>query len=231
MSVHEQQIAPALWRYVMHPTDRSELGTAASLARSSEPAVFRPSCAPLGSTRLARTTSRPGGSPSRTDDARSSREGRRTVTYPGTMQPDRSAPSPRAPLARVSAEPLSLDEHLRAVASPDAGAVASFVGQVRDHDPEADGTVVSLEYSAHPEAERILTEIAARFTADGVRVAVSHRVGLLAVGDYALVACVSSAHRAAAFDTCRALVEAVKVELPVWKRQITGDGAHTWVGL
>ena len=231
MSVHEQQIAPALWRYVMHPTERSELGTAASLARFSEPAVFRSSGAPLGSTRLARTTSRPGGSLSHTDDPRSSREGRRTVTYPGTMQPDRSAPSPRAPLARVSAEPLSLDEHLCAVAGPDAGAVASFVGQVRDHDPEADGRVVSLEYSAHPEAERILTEIAARFTVDGVRVAVSHRVGLLAVGDYALVACVSSAHRAAAFDTCRALVEAVKVELPVWKRQITGDGAHTWVGL
>lgn len=141
-------------------------------------------------------------------------------------------------LAQVSAQPLSLDEHLRAVASPDAGAVATFVGQVRDHDPEATGEVVSLEYSSHPDAERILTEIAERFAVagspdgtDAVRVAVSHRIGLLGVGDYALVAAVSSAHRAAAFDACRALVEAVKVELPVWKRQSTGDGTHAWVGL
>lgn len=134
-------------------------------------------------------------------------------------------------LARVSAEPLSLDEHLAAVASPDAGAVATFIGQVRNHDPEATGEVVSLEYSAHPDAGQILTEIAARFATDGLLVSVSHRVGLLAVGDLALVACVSSAHRAAAFDACRDLVEAVKVELPVWKRQSSDDGTHAWVGL
>ncbi|WP_066461018.1 molybdenum cofactor biosynthesis protein MoaE [Sanguibacter suarezii] len=138
-------------------------------------------------------------------------------------------------LAQVSAEPLSLDAHLQAVASPDAGAVASFIGQVRDHDPEANGEVITLEYSAHPDAGRILTDIATRFVekfADaGVRISVSHRVGLLAVGDLALVACVSSAHRAAAFEACRDLVEAVKVELPVWKRQSTEDGTHSWVGL
>lgn len=138
-------------------------------------------------------------------------------------------------LAQVSAEPLSLDAHLQAVASPDAGAVASFIGQVRDHDPEATGEVITLEYSAHPDAGRILTDIVTRFVekfADaGVRISVSHRVGLLAVGDLALVACVSSAHRAAAFEACRDLVEAVKVELPVWKRQSTEDGTHSWVGL
>lgn len=138
-------------------------------------------------------------------------------------------------LAQVSAEPLSLDAHLQAVASPDAGAIATFIGQVRDHDPEATGEVISLEYSAHPDAGRILVEIVTRFAeqfADaGVRISVSHRVGLLAVGDLALVACVSSAHRAAAFEACRDLVEAVKVELPVWKRQSAGDGTHSWVGL
>lgn len=138
-------------------------------------------------------------------------------------------------LAQISAEALSLDAHLGAVASPDAGAVATFIGQVRDHDPEATGEVISLEYSAHPDAERILTEIAARFAdkfaESGVRIAVSHRVGTLSVGDLALVACVSSAHRAAAFDACRELVEAVKVELPVWKRQSTEDGTHSWVGM
>ncbi|MRG61152.1 molybdenum cofactor biosynthesis protein MoaE [Agromyces sp. CFH 90414] len=137
----------------------------------------------------------------------------------------------RATLAAISAEPLDVAAHLDAVADPGAGAVATFVGVVRDHDPEASGTVVALEYLAHPDAGRVLDELAGRFAADGVRVAVSHRTGLLAVGDLALVCAVSTAHRAEAFEICRALVEAVKAELPVWKKQNTADGDAHWVGL
>lgn len=136
-------------------------------------------------------------------------------------------------LPSVSAAPLDVAAHLAAVASPHAGAVASFVGVVRDHDPGADGPVVALEYSAHPDAAAVLGRLAAQVAArDGVLgLAVSHRVGRLAVGDVALVAAVSTAHRALAFDVCRELVERVKAELPVWKRQETADGSHTWVGL
>lgn len=133
--------------------------------------------------------------------------------------------------AVVSAEPLDVAAHLAAVSDPQAGAIANFVGVVRDHDPEAEGRVILLEYQAHPDAERILGELAARFAGDGARVAVSHRVGRLEVGDLALVCAVSTAHRADAFDRCRALVEAIKAELPIWKRQHTADGDATWVGL
>ncbi|WP_350347491.1 molybdenum cofactor biosynthesis protein MoaE [Agromyces sp. G08B096] len=139
--------------------------------------------------------------------------------------------APPAVSTAISAEPLDVAGHLAAVAHPHAGAVANFVGIVRDHDPETSGTVVALEYSAHPDAERILGELAGRFAGDGVRIAVSHRVGRLDVGDAALVCAVSTAHRAEAFETCRALVEAVKAELPVWKRQRTADGDAHWVGL
>ena len=59
----------------------------------------------------------------------------------------------------------------------------------------------------------------------------THRTGSLVVGDVAIVACVATAHRALAFDVCRALVERVKTEVPIWKRQQLADGAHTWVGL
>jgi molybdopterin synthase catalytic subunit len=131
----------------------------------------------------------------------------------------------------VSAEPLDVAEHLAAVSDPRAGAIANFVGVVRDHDPEADGRVVLLEYQAHPDAARILDELATRFAGDGARIAVSHRIGRLEVGDLALVCVVSTAHRADAFDRCRALVEAVKAELPIWKRQHTAAGDATWVGL
>ncbi len=136
-------------------------------------------------------------------------------------------------LARVTTDPLDLAEHVAAVSGPRAGAVATFVGLVRDHDPSVDGEVVGLDYSAHPDAEAVLVSLA-RDAADreGVLgVAVSHRVGMLAVGVAAIVAAVATAHRQLAFDVCRALVETVKAELPVWKREVLRDGSHVWVGL
>ena len=60
-------------------------------------------------------------------------------------------------------------------------------------------------------------------------VAVSHRVGTLEVGDVALVAAVSAAHRGEAFDVCARLVDEVKHRLPVWKRQVFADGTDEWV--
>ncbi|HEY9423643.1 MAG TPA: molybdenum cofactor biosynthesis protein MoaE [Microterricola sp.] len=142
-----------------------------------------------------------------------------------------------APLIAISPSPLDLAAHLAAVDSAAFGAVATFIGQVRDHDPDVDGAVVALDYSAHPDAPRLLTEIVdrvARTSADNgheVRISASHRVGHLVVGDLALIVCVASAHRAATFDVCRELVETIKAELPVWKRQSRADGVHNWVGL
>ena len=136
-------------------------------------------------------------------------------------------------LTAVSAEPLDVAAHLTAVADTRAGAVATFVGQVRDHDPSVTGEVSALEYSAHPDAaaelSRIADDVAARHP-DVLALAVSHRVGLLEVGEPAVVAAVASAHRAAAFAACSDLVEQVKAELPVWKREVLTDGSHVWVG-
>lgn len=135
--------------------------------------------------------------------------------------------------ARLSDAALSLDEHVTAVAGPHQGAIATFVGTVRDHDPSVTGTVTHLDYSAHPDAGATIARIADDVCgADAaLTAAVTHRIGLLAVGDAAIVAAVSSAHRAQAFDTCRDLVERIKAELPVWKREILADGSHTWVGI
>ena len=135
-------------------------------------------------------------------------------------------------LTAVSAEPLDLSTHLAAVSTASTGAVATFIGQVRDHGPDATDTVVRLEYSAHPDAERALAEIVADVVAphEDVRVAVSHRVGVLDIGDVAIIAAVASSHRDLAFTVCREVVEAVKARLPVWKKQVLADGSHTWVG-
>jgi molybdopterin synthase catalytic subunit len=136
-------------------------------------------------------------------------------------------------IARISAEPLDVAAHLAAVSSPQAGAVATFVGQVRDHDPDAVGEVVRLDYSAHPDASAVLERLAREIAADDgvLGLAVSHRVGNLGVGDVAIVTCVSTAHRDLACRLCRELVERVKAELPVWKRQVVSDGSHTWIGI
>jgi len=133
-------------------------------------------------------------------------------------------------LARVSAEPLDVAAHLAAGADPAMGAVTAFVGSVRDADPDAAGPVVALEYTAHPDAEAVLRRLA-EGAGDGVLIAVSHRSGRLGVGEPAVVIAVASAHRAAAFAACRALIESIKADLPVWKRQVEADGTTAWKGL
>lgn len=132
---------------------------------------------------------------------------------------------------RITDAVLDPAEHLDAVAAPHAGASALFVGTVRDNDPDAAGRVVRLDYSAHPDAERVLAELAEACDAPSVRIAISHRVGSLGVGGLAIICAVSSVHRADAFEVSRELVERVKAELPVWKKQVENDGSSSWVGL
>lgn len=135
-------------------------------------------------------------------------------------------------LAAISDQPLDLDAHLRAVDDTSAGAVTTFVGRVRDHDPDAAGAVVALEYSSHPDAGATLQAIAERAIGDTrALVAVSHRIGRLGVGDAAVIIAVASSHRDQAFTVCREVIEQIKAELPVWKRQVEADGTTAWKGL
>lgn len=138
--------------------------------------------------------------------------------------------------AWIATDPIDLTAMLASVSGPAHGAVASFVGQVRDHDPEATGEVVALRYTCHPDAQRFIEEIVSatvvRHDPQGLaEVQATHRIGDLDVGDLALVVTVGSAHRDLAFTLCRAVVEAVKHELPVWKQQFEADGSHAWSGL
>ncbi|WP_078324845.1 molybdenum cofactor biosynthesis protein MoaE [Mycobacteroides salmoniphilum] len=133
--------------------------------------------------------------------------------------------------ALLTAEHISLIEHEQLVDHESAGATVGFVGNVRDHD--GGKTVLRLEYSAHPSAQQVLTDVAQRIAAEaeGVRaVAVSHRIGALTVGEAAFVVAVSADHRRQAFATCQRLVDEVKAALPVWKHQFFADGSNEWVG-
>jgi molybdopterin synthase catalytic subunit len=132
-------------------------------------------------------------------------------------------------LVTVTDEPLDLAAHEAAVSRPEAGAVVSFQGVVRDHDHGR--SVRELDYESHPSAEEVLLKVASEIAADPdvLAVAISHRIGKLGIGDVALVAAVSTAHRGTAFAACARLVDEAKAQLPIWKRQLFADGTEEWV--
>jgi MoaE-MoaD fusion protein len=116
------------------------------------------------------------------------------------------------------------------VAHPGAGAIATFIGTVRDHGRGQ--AVTHLEYEAYaPAAEltmaQIGDEIRERWGID--HVAIAHRVGTLAVGEASVVISVASPHRDAAFEACRYAIERIKEIVPIWKKEHYADGA-AWLG-
>lgn len=96
----------------------------------------------------------------------------------------------------------------------------------------AAAAVTGLEYVAHPTALAMLRETAEKVLADHpvTALAAVHRTGQLAVGDLAVVCAASAAHRAEAFAACRALIDTLKAQVPIWKREQFEDGSHIWVG-
>lgn len=128
------------------------------------------------------------------------------------------------PLPPAYCAPLGLARH-------DQGAIASFLGVVRDH--HHGRGVTRLVYECYRTmAERLLAELvaetAARFD-PALQAQVAHGTGLLLPGQVAVAIHVGSAHRAAAFDACRHLIERIKEDLPVWKQEHYADGGSAWL--
>ncbi|GAA1787180.1 molybdenum cofactor biosynthesis protein MoaE [Leucobacter iarius] len=134
------------------------------------------------------------------------------------------------PFARITDAPIDEAAVRAAVEAAECGAVVMFHGIVRDHD--GGRGVLALDYRAHPDAERFIAEcVASEAAASGLRLAAVHRVGELRIGDAALVAAASAPHRAEAFAAIERLVERIKHQVPIWKRQHFADGVTEWVGL
>jgi molybdopterin synthase catalytic subunit len=130
----------------------------------------------------------------------------------------------------LSSAPLDLATLAARVEAPERGAVASFLGLVRDH--HGGRKVTRLEYStyapmAEAECARIVAEAEARWPA---RVALAHRIGALEIGDAAVAVAAGAAHRDEAFAACRFVIEEVKRRVPIWKREFYADGTVEWVG-
>jgi molybdopterin synthase catalytic subunit len=125
--------------------------------------------------------------------------------------------------------PLEPEVFIDAVAAAEHGAVASFIGLVRNQ--HGGRPVVELTYSAYERmALAVMSDIVAEAEAtDHVRVAVAHRLGRLAVGDVAVVVAVGAGHRDAAFRVCRWVIDEIKSRVPIWKRERYADGTEAWV--
>lgn len=126
-------------------------------------------------------------------------------------------------------DPRALEQECRSDAD---GAVCTFTGTTRDHNEGA--AVISLHYEAYAEmagplAERLFADAQQRFAITRARIA--HRLGDVPVGAASVVVVVSAPHRGPAFDACRYLMERLKHELPIWKReQLRGAGGTRWIG-
>jgi molybdopterin synthase catalytic subunit len=130
----------------------------------------------------------------------------------------------------VTAHPLELEPLLRLVADGGGhGAITSFVGTVRDNN--ANRHVTHLEYEAYePLAVKALEQIVGEAGVQwpGIRVAVHHRTGRLAIGEASIIIAAASAHRADAFGACRYVIERVKQIVPIWKHEFF-EGGEVWI--
>jgi molybdopterin synthase catalytic subunit len=129
----------------------------------------------------------------------------------------------------LTAGVLNVEEAVAAVARPGCGAIATFIGTVRDQN--AGRRVLYLEYEAYGPLvlkafRRIDEESRERWP--GIALAIQHRTGRLAIGEASIVIAASSPHRADAFAAARYAIERVKQIAPIWKRE-SFDGGEEWI--
>lgn len=130
---------------------------------------------------------------------------------------------------KILNEPLDTASCIGNATDAACGGTASFIGVVRD---KTDGrNVVRLEYECYESmALKELAKIAAHAVGSWKinNIVIHHRVGVLNVGDIAVIITVGAAHRAAAFDACRYAIDTLKITVPIWKKEVFENG-EVWV--
>jgi molybdopterin synthase catalytic subunit/molybdopterin converting factor small subunit len=131
---------------------------------------------------------------------------------------------------RVTEKPLSLDAVVAEVADERAGGIATFTGTVRRQSRGRE--VLYLEYEAYAEmAEDVIAQLAAELdeTHDLCGISIHHRVGRVEIGEPSVVIAVSAPHRQDALAACRQAIDRLKETVPLWKKEVYGDGSE-WIG-
>jgi molybdopterin synthase catalytic subunit len=132
----------------------------------------------------------------------------------------------------ILTSPLSPADAARFVTDPAAGGIGLFLGTTRQEQNPAGQSLLALDYEAYAEMAIGQLHDLARRARDRwpiVRLVILHRVGRVAVGEPSVLIAVSTPHRAEAFEACRFLIDALKSEAAIWKKEIWEDGTGTWV--
>ena len=133
-------------------------------------------------------------------------------------------------MIRLTHDAIDYHALTEAVRTPHCGAVALFLGTVRDLTGEA--VTEFLDYEAYPPmAEKKIAEIEieVRRRWQVGEIAMVHRLGRLAVGEVSVAVAVSAPHRAAAFDACRFAIDELKEVVPIWKKETAPGGRSGWI--
>jgi molybdopterin synthase catalytic subunit len=133
----------------------------------------------------------------------------------------------------ILATPLPNAEAIASVAHPDAGGIAVFLGTTRaEPHPQTARPLEALDYEAYPDlAMKQLKEIAARARQRWpiLSLVVLHRTGRVPIGEASVLIAVATPHRNEAFEACRFLIDTLKSDVAIWKKESWSDGTGTWV--
>ncbi|MDR3693834.1 molybdenum cofactor biosynthesis protein MoaE [Mucilaginibacter sp.] len=130
---------------------------------------------------------------------------------------------------QISPAPLNIQACIDWIMSPESGGIDVFIGTVRN--ATKGKPVIRLEFEAYEpmaiaEMEKIIKQAAEQWSIQ--KALIHHRIGMLEVGEVPVIIAVSAAHRAAAFDACRYIIDTLKQTVPIWKKEIFEDG-EVWV--
>ena len=115
---------------------------------------------------------------------------------------------------------------------PSAGGMDVFLGTTRGEKSTVGKDLIALDYEAYPEmAIGQMRDLAARARGQWpiLKLVLLHRTGRVGIGDPSVIIAVSTAHRAASFEACRWLIDTLKTEVAVWKKEVWADGSTSWV--
>jgi molybdopterin synthase catalytic subunit len=139
-------------------------------------------------------------------------------------------PEERRALCTITNSPINMQELADFVSDPAAGAMATFVGMTRDTNEGR--RVIRLEYECYPgmaekEMQKIAAEVLTRWPVR--KIAMTHRLGRVDIGEASVAIAVSSGHRHAAFEACHFAINQLKEIVPIWKKELY-EGGELWIG-
>jgi molybdopterin synthase catalytic subunit len=132
-------------------------------------------------------------------------------------------------MIEITDQPIDRNKIIKAAESGEAGAVNVFIGTIRSK--SSDKKIVRLEYECYEpmaklEIQKIINLATTRWPI--LKVAISHRTGILKIGEEAVVVAVSTPHRKESFEACQFIIDSLKQTVPIWKKEIF-EGGEEWV--